>query len=237
MSGITNLTEGQQALERREPTLMDVIREVASRPGLEHVEALERLLAMKERAEDREAKRLFMEALAQAQAELPQIERLGSGQSNPYGRLEDIDSILRPIMARHGFALSFDEKTSANDSREHTATLTHRAGHSEVKSCTLPVDKGGNKNGVQAVGSTTSYAQRYLTGKHFNLVFKGADTDGEDLTPITDEQMKDLQTLMSDVKADTAKFLAFLGIDKLSSLPQRDLGRAIAALEQKRKGK
>lgn len=225
-------------LAQQEPSILQVIQQIAQSPNAkDQIEVMKELLAMQERREDRDSRRQFFEALADAQSELPQIDKMGQGQSNPYARLEDIDAILRPIMKKYGFALSFDEKVVANDQREHTATLSHRGGHSETKSMTLPADKGGNKNGVQAVGSTSSYAQRYLTARHFNVVMKGVDTDGNDNEPIGDEKALDLKSAIEEVKGDLPRFLKHFEIEKLADLRQADYGEALQMIEDKRKAK
>lgn len=218
-----------QAVERREPTIMEIIQDTARNPSLEAVAVIERLVALQERQEANKSRREFIEALTGAQSEIPQIGKHAPGQSGKFASLEDIDAILKPIMTKYGFALSFDEKMAANDHREHIAILSHRGGHSESRSITLPVDKGGNKNGVQAVGSSASYAQRYLKKKHFDIVEKGEDTDGRPAEKITEDEAKDLNIALNDfaqdsgakTAADFSKFRdRFLKHFKISTLPE-----------------
>ena len=59
-----------------------------------------------------------------------------------------------------------------------TGVLRHAAGHKEAAELELPADSGGDKNSVQAVGSTMSYGQRYVARMLLNLTSRGEDDDG-----------------------------------------------------------
>ncbi len=59
-----------------------------------------------------------------------------------------------------------------------TGALRHEAGHKEEATLELPVDTTGDKNAVQAVGSTMSYGQRYVARMLLNLTSRGDDDDG-----------------------------------------------------------
>ncbi len=58
--------------------------------------------------------------------------------------------------------------------------LRHEAGHKEEAELVLPADVSGDKNPVQAVGSSLSYGQRYVTKLLLNLASRklGEDDDG-----------------------------------------------------------
>ena len=59
--------------------------------------------------------------------------------------------------------------------------LRHEAGHKEEAELVLPADVSGGKNPVQAVGSSLSYGQRYVTKLLLNLASRrlGEDDDGQ----------------------------------------------------------
>ena len=64
---------------KREPSYMEIVQQIVAMPNArEQVEVMKELLAMQERAEDRNAKREFFEALARIQAKLPQFQKRGS---------------------------------------------------------------------------------------------------------------------------------------------------------------
>lgn len=60
-----------------------------------------------------------------------------------------------------------------------TCVLTHQQGHSEdVATLSGPADTSGGKNNIQAIGSTTTYLQRYTLLAGTGLAPEGVDNDG-----------------------------------------------------------
>lgn len=147
---------------------------------------LQALMGMQERLEDRQAERAFAAALTAAQAEMPQVERMGTvdlGQgkgSYAFARLEDMDRVLRPIMIKHGFSVYFDrvQREGQGGGLVVTGTLSHVMGHSKTASFPVALDAGPGRNNLQAAGSADSYARRYILEGFFLIVRKGKDDDG-----------------------------------------------------------
>lgn len=231
-------------LQIHEPTnLLQVINNLVQQPGKVDVEALHRLLDFQERLEKRNAEQQFSDSLTRLQAKLPQIDKHGqirdnSGATrNKYAKYEDIDVVIRPMLAEEGFAVTFTEEEKTEKGIRYSSTLSHRAGHSVTKYITLGVDTSGSKNSIQAAGSSFSYARRYLLKAHLNLVEKGEDIDGNnDASLVSPEQVKEINTLIMDTKADRAKFLKLIaGVDEIEQIPARDYKRVINALEEKRR--
>ena len=113
---------------------------------------MERLFAMHERMQAAAARRSYMAALAEMQAEVPdnipergKIANRNGGVQSTYALWEDINQMIRPILHRHGFALSF--RTSQDGGKLIvTGVLSHAGGHSEQTSIELPHDASGSKN-------------------------------------------------------------------------------------------
>ena len=220
--------------------IIQVIERAASNPNVD-IDKMERLLQMQERILDRNAKAAYTAALADMQPELPVIpERgkinIGSGKPQGYALWEDINEAIKPILQKHGFALSF--RTGQQDGKIIvTGVLSHREGHSEETTMHLPLDTSGSKNAVQAVGSSTSYGKRYTAAALLNLTSRGEDDDGKASgasEPISEKQMAELQTLINELGADKIKFLAYMKVESLSELPAKRFKDAKAALEAKR---
>ena len=95
-----------------------------------------------------------------------------------YALWEDINEELKPILAKHGFALSFRIPRGANGV-EVEGVLSHKEGHRETTSILLPADTTGSKNAVQAVASSVSYGKRYTAGALLNFTTTGEDDDGQ----------------------------------------------------------
>src|SRR5262245_3751967 len=173
--------------------LLQAITAAVSNPALD-VGKMQALLAMHKELLADQRETAFKAALAELQKELPQIERDGrivvdNRERNRYARFETIDIVIRPLLAKHGFAISYNEEDTRDDKRKYSATLDHAMGHSRTKYKELPLDRSGSKNAVQSEGSTTSYARRYLLMMHLNLVTRDVDNDANDVETITAEEI------------------------------------------------
>ena len=199
-----------------ETSIMAVISRAAADPACD-IDKLERLMAMHERMQARDAQAEFNTAMAAMQSDIPSIAERGAivvnGQKrSDYATFEDINDVIKPIMQTHGFAITFKvENVAAGLSV--TGILMHRAGHREETTMLLPLDTSGSKNAVQAVGSSTSYGKRYVMSALLNLTTRGEDDDGHAAVPsatVTTIQARQLQALL-DKCSDKAKE-AFAGM-------------------------
>lgn len=173
MNAIANL---EPDAEPQGATLLAVIARAASDPACD-IDKMERLMQMHERAEAKRAEAAFATDLAALQTELPSIAERGDAAGRyRFALWEDINAVIKPILSRWGFALSF--RTDHSDGIAVTGVLSHRSGHSERTTIKLPADKSGNKNDVQAVASSVSYGKRYTAGLLLNLTSHGEDDDG-----------------------------------------------------------
>ncbi|GJD41357.1 ERF family protein [Methylobacterium bullatum] len=236
---------------RREPvviqanatSLMEVIGRAASDPSTD-VTKLERLMDLYERITSRTAEAAYSAALSEMQPELPIIgerggikDKYGKVQST-YAKWDDINEAIKPVLARHGFSISF------LCGREEgqiivTGVLRHRDGHKEQTTIHLPLDTSGSKNAVQAVGSSTSYGQRYTARALLNLTSRLAedrDDDGQGSAParfITDEQADEIRALVTKAEANIGKFLAVLKAESISDILTKDHARALGILQDR----
>ncbi|RDL13568.1 ERF family protein [Pseudomonas jessenii] len=190
-----------------ETNIMAVISRAAADPSCD-IDKLERLMAMHERMQARDAEAEFNAAMAAMQSDIPSIAERGAivvnGQKrSDYATFEDINDVIKPIMQTHGFAITFKvENVAAGLSV--TGILMHRAGHRESTTMLLPLDTSGSKNAVQAVGSSTSYGKRYVMSALLNLTTRGEDDDGHAAVPtatVTTIQAKQIQALLDKCSA------------------------------------
>lgn len=204
------------------------------------IEKMERLLAMIERREKQEREAIYNDAMADCQADIPQIQKDGKiivkGQERSrFARLEDIDVQLRPYTKKYGFSVGYDTKRIDDKHIEVLCKVGHRKGHSETKSIPLAIDVNEFRTNSQSVSATISFAKRVLLGMHFNLVTRGEDTGGAALEPISDEQAKDLEALRQEVGADKQRFLKFMEVESIDKILKKDHLKAVSALESKRR--
>jgi hypothetical protein len=232
----TELQKVEPAAVAKASDLLGVIAQAVTDPRMD-VDKMERLLAMHEKIVFEQHRTAFFAALARLAPKLPEIGKHGQSHHGNYARLEDIDRAIRPLLAEEGFALSFDSQSVDGGKIRVICRLSHTEGHSETKQIDLPVDNSGSKNGAQAAISTVSYGRRSLTKMFFNLIEAGEDDDGNGgSSAISEEQARDLNALMDEVKADRPRFLKYMGVEKTEDILERDHRKAITALEEKRRG-
>lgn len=238
------IVEAEYEMDAGPPSLLTAIVTMARDPAVDVVK-LERILAMQERLEEREAERMFTEALNHAQAEMPRVSKngtikLGGGKGEiPFAKWEDIDAALRPIMTRHGFSLSFSAEERAGGGMVITALLKHIAGHGATYTMPLGIDTGPGRNALQAMGSTLSYGKRYLAEMIFNIVREDEDDDGTagGVKYITSDQAMEIEDLLTATGSDRARFMQHFGITSLLQITAAQHVQALNMLRQKSRSK
>jgi hypothetical protein len=226
-------------IQHEAATILDVIARAAKDPSI-NVDKLERLLAIQQTILADQRRTSFMSALSELEARLPQIAKTGqvivNGQlRSKFAKLENLDVAIRPLCTEHGFAFSFDSEPTAGGIR-FSCTMSHRDGHAETKTLTLPVDTGPGRSGVQAVGSTTSYARRYLLQMHLHLVMRDEDDDGNGgRGPVSSEQAEALRSALASVGGNEARFLNWLAAASFEEIPAANYERAMRFIEEKRR--
>ncbi|MCV0420107.1 MAG: ERF family protein [Microbacterium sp.] len=219
-------------------TILQVIQRAAADPQCD-IEKMERLMAMHERMQQKSAEQAFNAAMASMQCDIPTV---GEGAQNAhtknnYATLDDINVVLKPIMQRHGFAITFKVDHQASGISV-TGILMHSAGHREQTTLLLPIDTGPGRNAVQAVGSSTTYGKRYVMCALLNITTGDArDDDGvcaEQYPPVTAVQAKQLASLLAKCsdKAQAA-FAAMHGSPE--SVYKHEFDRVLAMLSKSAK--
>jgi len=237
----------EEALAIREevqPTnVLQAVMQLARDPNA-RMDVIERMVALQERQEARQAQTAFFAALTALQADIPLIHKGGKNSftGSTYARREDIKETLRPLLAKHGFAFSFNEESREADMTRFSGTLSHKGGHFEVKYKTLATDHAAKnrdgkptRTGIQDDGSTTSYACRYLMKMHLDIAETDEDTDGNSAEKITDDQAKDLAIAVQDAGMDKGRFFVFMRVGGFDEILAADFKKALNAVETKRR--
>lgn len=215
------------------------------------LEKLSKLMDLQERWEANEARKAFVSAKAAFRAEAPTIgknkevgfkskDRSKADTNYHHATLDNVADALSPVLSRHGLAYSWETEQLEGGLIRVTCILTHEAGHSERVSLQAGADQSGNKNNIQAVGSTVTYLQRYTLLSITGTATKDQDDDGLDGGAgalVSPEQKDQIIALIKDVEADTAAFLKYLGYVSVDAIPSKIFDRAMKALDQKRKKK
>jgi hypothetical protein len=219
----------------------DLLRLALEREG--GIDVVERIVALREREQARQAERSFFEALAAFQDECPPITKSKEGLRTKNGKvvswyapLDKVVMIARPVLRRHGFAFKWDSRTE--DKVMHTTcTLRHEDGHSDTSTFSAPVGNISSlTSGMQDHSGALTYGKRQSFVQVTGLVTADLDNDGYvPVEAITESQAADLIALAEEVGADKSAFLRWFGVDAWAEIPAERLAEATQALERKRK--
>jgi len=146
--------------------------------GLE-IEHLEKLMALQERWEAKNARAEFFDAMANFQANKPKIVKTKKGHNSSYAPLAKIQEAIDPVATRFGLSYRFEQRM-ADSKMIVSCIVTHKAGHSEKSEMEAPAETSGSKNALQSWGSTRSYLYRYTLEGSFGL---SSDDDNDGNTP------------------------------------------------------
>jgi ERF superfamily len=236
--------------------VLALIERVALDPRAD-AEKLERVMAMYERLQAKEAEFAYNAAKGRILKKLARVKivktrsalcEIASGKRQKsgyeafkYAPLEEIDKHLRPLLAEEEMDLSYSDEPQQGGGLLIRGRLKHLpSGHYEDSFMPAPPDTSGGKSDVQAVGSTNSFLRRYVACNIFNIVVVGDDDDGSGGT-IDEVQTRTILDLVKKVKAGS-KFLKYMkaqSIEEAGSLDAavatiaaRDYRKAISTLEQ-----
>lgn len=226
-----------------EPTnLLAAITRAAADPTID-IEKVDRLVSLHERLQETAAKAAFNDAMAAAQAEMAPISKNASNPQtrSKYATFDKLDAAARPIYTKHGFSLSYD--TGECQKPEHVLVLAYvaRGAYMRTYRIELPADgKGPKGNDVMtkthAAMAAVSYGKRGLLKAIFNLAEGEGDKDGNgEEECVSEEQVADLNALITEVKADKNAFLRYLKVDRLEDIYARNYKAVVKLLEAKRK--
>lgn len=221
-----------------------MIERAARDPATDLVK-MQGLFALKQQNDERRARIAFDEAFAAMQLELPEIDKRGKIiikekggekviQSTPYALWDDTNRLIKPILAKFGFGLSF-RIAQTPERLTTTAVLSHRGGHREETQFASTIDATGSKNNVQGWGSVFSYGKRYAGTAILNITTRGEDDDGKAAGGgfVTEEQETKIRELLEATNSEIPAFCAYFKLEKLGDLKASDFDRAITALNKK----
>jgi hypothetical protein len=144
-------------------------------------EALERLVALRERIMAQEAESAFTAALLAFQHECPLIGKsreVDTGKYKyKYAELSHIVTVIQPLLRDHGLSFSFDAEGPA-DAVVVACIIRHVGGHSTRTRFPAKLDANSAMNATQKVASAITYARRYALVLALGLTVGAFDDDG-----------------------------------------------------------
>ncbi len=241
---MTALMKQDQLPGMPEPAnILDVIARAANDPATD-VSKMEKLLEMYERISAKNAEVAFNASMKAAQEEMPRILRNKMNQqtNSRYADLEQVNAAIVPVYTKHGFSLSFGTADCPVEGHFRiTCLVSHVSGHSRNYQADVPNDMTGmkgnqNKTATHGFGSTMSYGRRYLALLIFNITLTNEDHDGNKPgETLSDEQIANIEALLTETASDKAKFLRYLKISSLEEIPAKNYSAVIKIIEAKRK--
>lgn len=246
MSELTTVNENKVAVQGND-NMASMFMNMAMNPECD-VDKLEKLMALYERDEARKSQIAFNRDFSAMQSDITTVSK-GSKVSYPnskggkteysFATLEDIVDMVRPVLQKHGFAVSFKVNTSSGVNVQ--CSLMHKDGHSIETAMQVQADSSGGKNNVQALGSSISYAKRYTLSSLLNIATRD-DDDAQaamqkDSRVITANQSKTLETKFDDLsKSKQEAFKKWLvdnyGIEFISEITVKQFNTVLSAINK-----
>lgn len=212
-------------------TPMDMLdRAVANGAG---IDVLTKLMDLQERWERNQARKAFDAAVANAKAELKPVIKTRKGHNGKYEDFAAIANSVDPVLGR--FGLSYRFRSAQAERISVTCILSHKDGHSEETTLTGPADTTGNKNAIQAIGSTLTYLQRYSLKAALGLA-AAHDDDAKNADPgevITDKQAEEIRGLVTDSRSNVELFLKWAGAESIPDIRASKYEDAVKFLKAK----
>lgn len=236
--------------------MVAMIERIAMDPTIP-IDRLEKMLAMKERMEDRSremeredrietARREWLSAFSAVQAEIGPIFRTNDNKhtKSKYADLADIERVVTPILTKHGFSTtSAPIPCSVPGHIRMQLTIGHAGGHEKTYEDDFPLDNTGsggtvNKTAIQAKGSTQTYARRYLKASALDLAFFD-DKDGNSPPekdaggPITDAQASVIRDLIMQARLEIDQFCEHWKIEAVPDIPISKFNDVVNSLRRR----
>lgn len=205
-------------------------------------------------------KKAFIAAKAQFQAQCPAVPKAGTNsqykvtrdgvqRDSRFAPLDVMQRIAGPHLTANGFGAQFQRDLEYEASHPgwvcELLVMAHAQGHAESYPCPMPIPKpvinsAGKavQNDCQCVGVALEYSRRQAYREGTGIRLEGEDTDGNlpdgaDAETVTEEQARTLNDLLLQLTdARKPKFLAYMGVAKLSEIPAAEFNRAADALEK-----
>lgn len=212
-----------------------------------NVETLTQLMNLQERWEANQARKAFDEAMAMAKAKMPAIVKTrkvdfttAKGRTNyQYEDLASIMDQIGPVLSEHGLSIRYRTHADVGQPISVTCIISHRMGHSEENTLSAARDESGNKNSIQAIGSTVTYLQRYTLKAALGLA-AAADDDGgktdqkiNDAKVVTEAQASVVRDLVEKAELEIDQFCGHWGVESITVIPMGKFNDVVGSLRRR----
>ncbi|WP_375650069.1 ERF family protein [Bartonella sp. MU70NMGDW] len=232
----TNLIEIEETHHLAvEQTVMERILNKALDSDVD-MDRLERLLKLREQEIERQERQNFVRDLSAVQMAYKNIEQnaINNHTNSKYATLYQYLNAVKEGLATYNFALFARIKNQTATNITIEITLSHPSGNEISTEGTFPIDNAGSKNNIQSLGSTLTYARRYLLGMLLNVSSKEDDTDGNPpIKKAFPQQINEIRRLIVQTQAEEEKILAYVDVKKLDDMSEGQAQTVLHLLKKK----
>ncbi|WP_375667891.1 MULTISPECIES: ERF family protein [unclassified Bartonella] len=200
------------------------------------MDRLERLLDLREQEIKRQERQNFVRDLSAVQMAYKNIEQnaINNHTNSKYATLDQYIDAVKKGLATYKFALFYRIKNQTEKNVTIEITLSHPSDNQISTEGTFPIDSTGSKNSIQSLGSTLTYARRYLLGMLLNLASKEDDTDGNPpIKKAFPQQINEIRRLIVQTQAEEEKILAYVDVKKLDDMSEGQAQTVLHLLKKK----
>ncbi len=248
-SNVTALTKHEPHVVTFAPVdpMVSMIERILQDPAADMAK-LERMLDLRERIQQQEARKAFDQAIAAAKSEIGPIRKNhhvsftnDKGKTTEYKHetLAEVERTVAPVLARFGLHYRYrvQQDMEKGGLIAVTCILAHRDGHFEETTLQSSRDDGPGRNNFQAVASAVTYLKRYSLMAILGLSSEAdeEDDDGRGAVPaagLTEDQFRVLRDLL-ERDGSEPRFLQHYGIGAVHELPAARFEEAAAALRRR----
>lgn len=191
-------------------------------------------------------------ALVKAQTELLNPDKNQSGYGYKYADLASILDQTKPVLAKHGLAISQLATDDGNGRVGVKTILIHESGEMLESNLTLPIPEMKGTTTTQAAGAAITYARRYAISAILNIAAdEDTDAAGAQKKPSVDrtdsfssqpphsngkispKQLTYVNTLINKSNSDRAKIHEAYEVASIASLTSGQASQLIDQLNKK----
>jgi hypothetical protein len=224
MAGKKRTTQAVAIVEEKKDMAVEGLISQAIAANLD-VEKLERLFALRVQVKAENAREEYVMALSRFQEECPVIEKTKKVLNKDgslryqYAPLESIVKQIQKPIADNGLSYRWDTKEEAGKITA-IAIVTHKLGHSEQSSFSVPIDTEGYMTAPQKAASALTFAKRYSLCNALGISTGEEDTDATDVGK------------EKEVKSPKAKIVFLLRVLKQKNKTREEVEEAVKRLTQ-----
>lgn len=184
--GLVEVPQQSYAVATQGPSPAEMIQYVMQKGGT--IEQLREFVALQKEMEADQARKAFAEDMARFKAIPLTIKkdkhvRFGTTEYD-HATIGNVCKVIVAALAEFGFSHRW-----TSDQRDGklvvTCVITHKLGHSQSNTLEAAPDSSGGKNGIQSIGSTNTYLQRYTLLAATGVATEDQpDDDGQTSEPI-----------------------------------------------------